>query len=56
MLEATDHAIAWSADFANHVIKGLTTPGLKKVPTPGWEVGQWRSGLDRKFNRDGSKG
>jgi len=56
VVEVTDHAMASSAVFASHVIKGLTTPGLKKVPTPGWEAGYARSGYDRKFNRDGSKG
>ena len=32
------HAMASSAVFASHVNKGLTTPGLKKVPMPGYEA------------------
>jgi len=50
------HATASSAIVASHVNKGLTTPGLKYVPTPGWETVQTRSARDRKSNRDGSKG
>jgi len=46
------HAMPRSAIFASHVRAGLTTPGLKKVPTPGCGAS---SGRDRKFNRDGSK-
>ena len=52
----THHAIASSAAFASHVNKGLTTPGLKKVPMPGYEARQPCPGYDRKFNRIGSKG
>jgi len=36
----THHAMASSAVFASHVNKGLTTPGLKKAPMPGYEVCQ----------------
>ena len=50
------HATASSALFASHVKRGLTTPGLKKVPTPGYDTGISRvQDDDRKFNRDGSK-
>jgi len=48
------HATAMSAIFASHVKRGLTTPGLKKVPMPGCKTGQ-SSGCDRKFNQDGGK-
>ena len=53
------HAKATSAIFANHVIKGLTTPGLKKVPTPACEVRQdtIESSIDTEArpNKPGSK-
>lgn len=53
----TYHAKASSAIFAIHVMRGLTTPGLKNVPMPGCEKGQLRcSGWhDRRHDRDGSK-
>jgi len=47
----TYHAMASSAVFASHVNKGLTTPGLKKVPMPGYKAYQQCPGCDRKFNR-----
>ena len=52
----THHATASSAIFAIHVNAGLTTPGLKKVPMPGYGVaGKHHFSRDRRLKEAEAK-